>query len=94
MNKVSRFVFICCDSFKVLSSGVIGLTNFCPLCVVTFLHQVRKKQLCFYYFTFCAVLHPTCLTRGQPATIIPRPARVIEILQGAYFPEVSHSALQ
>ena len=33
-------------------------------------------------------------TRGQPATIIPRPARVIEILQGAYFPEVSHSVLQ
>ena len=36
----------------------------------------------------------TCLTRGQPATIIPRPARVIEMLQGAYFPEVSHSVLQ
>ena len=33
-------------------------------------------------------------TRGQPATIIPRPARVIEIFQGAYFPEVSHSVLQ
>ena len=33
-------------------------------------------------------------TRGQPATIIPRPASVIEILQGAYFPEVLHSVLQ
>ena len=33
-------------------------------------------------------------TRGQPATIIPRPARVMEILQGAYFPDVSHSVLQ
>ena len=32
-------------------------------------------------------------TRGQPATIIPRPAWVIEILQGAYFPEVSHSTV-
>ena len=36
----------------------------------------------------------TIWTRGQPATIIPRPARVIEILQGAYFTEVSHSVLQ
>ena len=34
------------------------------------------------------------ITRGQPATTIPRPARVIEILQGAYFLEVSHSVLQ
>ena len=33
-------------------------------------------------------------TRGQPATIIPRPAGVIEILQGTYFPEVSRSVLQ
>ena len=34
------------------------------------------------------------VTRGQPATIIPRPARVIEIYQGASFPELSHSVLQ
>ena len=36
----------------------------------------------------------TIKTTGQSATMIPRPARVIEILQGAYFPEVSHSVLQ
>ena len=34
------------------------------------------------------------LTKGQPSTIIPRPACMIEILQGAYFTEVSHSVLQ
>ena len=41
---------------------------------------------------------PYCInifeTRGQQASITPRTARVIEILQGAYFPEVSHSVLQ
>ena len=30
----------------------------------------------------------------QPATIIPRPARVIEMSQGASFPELSHFVLQ
>ena len=42
----------------------------------------------------CLPPPPPTKTRGQPATIIPRPARVIEILQGAYFPGVSHSVLQ
>ena len=36
----------------------------------------------------------TLRTRSQPATIIPRPARVIEIVQGASFPERPHHVLQ
>ena len=36
-------------------------------------------------------IRPLKKKRGQPATIIPCPAHVIEILQGAFFPEISHS---
>ena len=41
---------------------------------------------------FCNMVKEVGLRK--PATIIPRPARVIGILQSAYFPEVSHSVLQ
>ena len=34
------------------------------------------------------------MTRGQSAITIPRPARVIDILQSAYYPDVSLSVLQ
>ena len=33
-------------------------------------------------------------TRGQPATIIPRFVCMLEMLQGASFPELSHYILQ
>ena len=44
--------------------------------------------------TFVANTEDILQTRGQPATIIPGPARMPAILQGSYFPEVSHSVLK
>ena len=49
----------------------------------------------FVEVSFLVILVPMYTeTIGQSATIIPRPVRVIEIVQGAAFPELSHSVLQ
>ena len=58
-------------------SSIIGIYIICSIPIIHFAD-----------FTHSEVDPLHIITRGQPATIIPLPARVIEILQGAYFTEV------
>ena len=77
-----EYINMCLAELREIPGGITLIT------AALFHAKVGMQFVTFYRKS------KTSKTRGQPATIIPRPAQVIEILQGAYFPEVSHSVLQ